>query len=318
MHVVEFGKDPRVYVDTFADPQTPPQVSVHAADGRFLAWIEQNKLDAQHPYWPYRDAHIVPEFGTLHGRRWPDAVLPAVQAGELRSGASAIRSSTRTTAARTARSSCAAGPTIFPSTWRSTATSCSRSTTAAWRGAGAQFSDGIYKQLGKLEVEDQVAGIRWLKTQPFVDPQRIGVFGWSYGGYMTAMLLAKASDEIAAGVAVAPVVDWSLYDTFYTERYLDTPQHNAEGYELSGVLHWLDGLKSPLLLVHGMADDNVQFTNSTQLMAGAAGARHPVRPDDLSRRQARPVDAGDAQARVSRDRGFLRCEGEGKRLRSEE
>ena len=130
-----------------------------------------------------------------------------------------------------------------------------------------QFSDGIYKQFGKIEVEDQVAGIHWLKEQPWVDPARIGVFGWSYGGYMTAMLLAKASSEIAGGVAVAPVVDWALYDTFYTERYLDTPQHNAQGYELSGVLHWLDGLKSPLLLMHGMADDNVQFTNSTKLMA---------------------------------------------------
>ena len=74
------------------------------------------------------------------------------------------------------------------------------------------------------------------------------MFGWSYGGYMTSMLLAKASNEIAAGVAVAPVTDWSLYDTFYTERYLATPQDNANGYELSSVLHWLDGLKSPLLL----------------------------------------------------------------------
>ena len=77
----------------------------------------------------------------------------------------------------------------------------------------------------------------------------------------------REGTQRAAGVAVAPVVDWTLYDTFYTERYLDTPQHNAEGYELSGVLHWLDGMKSPLLLVHGMADDNVLFANSTKLMA---------------------------------------------------
>ena len=132
---------------------------------------------------------------------------------------------------------------------------------------GRRFSDGIYRQFGKVEVEDQVAGIHWLKQQPWVDGARIGVFGWSYGGYLTAMLLAKASDDIAAGVAVAPVIDWKLYDTFYTERYLDMPQHNAEGYERSGVLHWLDGLKSPLLLMHGMADDNVLFTNSTQLMS---------------------------------------------------
>jgi len=267
VHAIEFGRNPRVYVDTFADPQTPPQVSVHASDGRFLAWIEQNKLDARHPYWPYHDAHIVPEFGSLPAadgqllyyrmfkpanfdpaRRYP--VFDTYYGGPH--GQVAVRGWPDYFSEFMAQH----GYVVFSLDNRGMAR------------RGRQFTDGIYKQLGKLEVEDQVAGIRWLKTQAFVDPQRIGVFGWSYGGYMTAMLLAKASDEIAAGVAVAPVVDWSLYDTFYTERYLDTPQHNADGYELSGVLHWLDGMKSPLLLVHGMADDNVQFTNSTRLMAG--------------------------------------------------
>ncbi len=267
VHIVEFGQDPRVYVDTYADPRTPPQVSVHAANGRFLAWIEQNKLDAQHPYWPYRDAHIVPEFGSLPAadgqllyyrmfkpanfdpsRRYP--VFDTYYGGPH--GQVAVRGWPDYFSEFMAQH----GYVVFSLDNRGMAR------------RGRQFTDGIYRQLGKLEVEDQVAGIRWLRTQTFVDPRRIGVFGWSYGGYMTAMLLAKASDQIAAGVAVAPVVDWSLYDTFYTERYLDTPQRNADGYELSGVLHWLDGMKSPLLLVHGMADDNVLFTNSTRLMAG--------------------------------------------------
>lgn len=265
-HAVEFSKDARVYVDSFADPSTPPQVSVHAADGRFLAWIEQNKLDAQHPYWSYRDAHIVPEFGTLPAadgqllyyrlykpahfdpaRRYP--VFDTYYGGPH--GQVAVRGWADYFAEYMAQH----GYVVFTLDNRGMAR------------RGRQFSDGIYKQLGKIEVEDQVAGIHWLKSQAWIDPARIGVFGWSYGGYMTAMLLAKASNEIAAGVAVAPVTDWGLYDTFYTERYLDTPQHNAQGYELSGVLHWLDGLKSPLLLMHGMADDNVQFTNSTKLMA---------------------------------------------------
>jgi dipeptidyl-peptidase-4 len=132
---------------------------------------------------------------------------------------------------------------------------------------GRAFSDAIFRQLGKVEVADQLAGVAWLKQQPYVDGDRIGVFGWSYGGYMTLMLLSKASNQIAAGVAVAPVTDWGLYDSTYTERYLGMPQENAQAYDLSGVLHWLDGLKSPLLLVHGMADDNVLFANSTKLMA---------------------------------------------------
>ena len=132
---------------------------------------------------------------------------------------------------------------------------------------GRQFSDAIFRQLGKAEVADQLAGLTWLKQQPWVDANRVGVFGWSYGGYMTLMLLAKASAQIAAGVAVAPVTDWSLYDSHYTERYLGMPQENPKGYELSSTLPWLGGMQSNLLLVHGMADDNVLFANSTKLMA---------------------------------------------------
>ena len=132
---------------------------------------------------------------------------------------------------------------------------------------GRQFSDPIHQQLGAIEVDDQVTGIHWLKAQSWIDGARIGVYGWSYGGYMTTMLLAKASSEIAAGVAVAPVTDWALYDTMYTERYLGRPQDNKAGYVRSATFAWLDGLSSPLLLMHGMADDNVLFTNSTKLMA---------------------------------------------------
>jgi len=116
-------------------------------------------------------------------------------------------------------------------------------------------------------VRDQLAGIRWLQAQPWIDAKRIGVFGWSYGGYMTLMMLAKGSDVIAAGAAVAPVTDWRLYDTCYTERYLGTPRNNEQGYAQSSVFSALGGLKSPLFLAHGMADDNVLFVNSTRLMS---------------------------------------------------
>jgi len=118
-----------------------------------------------------------------------------------------------------------------------------------------------------VEVRDQLAGVHWLQSLPWIDAKRIGVFGWSYGGYMTLMLLAKGSDVIAAGAAVAPVTDWRLYDTGYTERYLGLPKSNARGYADSSVFSALDGLKSPLLLAHGMADDNVLFVNSTRLMS---------------------------------------------------
>ena len=109
-------------------------------------------------------------------------------------------------------------------------------------------------------------GVEFLRGLPFVDAKRIGIFGWSYGGYMTLMCLMQAPDTFAAGVAGAPVTDWTLYDTHYTERYLSTPQANAEGYAASNVLEYAQGLQRPLLLVHGMADDNVLFANSTALM----------------------------------------------------
>jgi dipeptidyl-peptidase-4 len=131
---------------------------------------------------------------------------------------------------------------------------------------GRRFADAIHHRLGEVEVRDQLTAIRWLKEQPFVDRSRIAVNGWSYGGYMAVMMLAKGSDEIAAAIAGAPVTDWREYDTHYTEHYLGTPQTNAVGYDSSAVFSALAGLTSPLLLIHGMADDNVLFVNSTELM----------------------------------------------------
>jgi dipeptidyl-peptidase 4 len=132
---------------------------------------------------------------------------------------------------------------------------------------GKRFEEAVYGKMGQVDVADQAAAVRWLKQQPWVDGGRIGVFGWSYGGYMTLMLLAQHPDEFACGVAVAPVSDWSLYDTHYTERYMDLPARNPEGYRAGDVLTHLDGLKSPLLLIHGMADDNVLFVQSTRVMS---------------------------------------------------
>jgi dipeptidyl-peptidase-4 len=130
---------------------------------------------------------------------------------------------------------------------------------------GDQFEFAIKGQLGKVEMADQLSGIEFLSQQSFVDPQRIGIMGWSYGGYMTLMGLTT-TNAFRAGVAGAPVTDWSLYDTHYTERFLGDPKVNAAGYERSAVLGNAKNLRGDLLLVHGMADDNVLFTHSTKLM----------------------------------------------------
>jgi dipeptidyl-peptidase-4 len=129
-----------------------------------------------------------------------------------------------------------------------------------------------------VEVRDQFAALDHFAAAPWFDEARVAVFGHSYGGFMALRCLAEAPHRFRAAVSVAPVTDWTLYDTHYTERYLETPQSNPEGYEASGVLGRLPGLaQAPgaLLLVHGMADDNVLFTHSTRLMAALQQAQVP-------------------------------------------
>ena len=150
--------------------------------------------------------------------------------------------------------------------------------------------------MSQIEVRDQRRGVEYLQTLDFVDPERIGIYGWSYGGYMTLMLLAKHSEVYACGVAGAPVTDWALYDTHYTERYMDLPKDNIEGYREGSVLTHAKGITSKLLLIHGMADDNVLFSHSTALMSVLQkqgtpfelmtypGAKHGLRGADLKHR----------------------------------
>jgi dipeptidyl-peptidase-4 len=134
--------------------------------------------------------------------------------------------------------------------------------------------------MGGVEVVDQLQGVEWLKRQPFVDPARVGVSGWSYGGYMTLMLMMQSPGTFAAGVAGAPVTDWRLYDTHYTERYLGMPDENTDGYRRSNVLTYTGALRDRLLVMHGMADDNVLFTHTTLLIKElvAAGRTFEVMP----------------------------------------
>jgi dipeptidyl-peptidase-4 len=130
--------------------------------------------------------------------------------------------------------------------------------------------------MGSAEVDDQLAGIDWLKHRDFVDPSKIAVMGWSYGGYMTLKLLEKAPPHtFAAGAAVAPVTRWELYDTVYTERYLGNPKTDPRPYQTSDALDEASRITDPLLVVHGMSDDNVVFTNTTALIAKLQHEKHP-------------------------------------------
>jgi dipeptidyl-peptidase-4 len=131
---------------------------------------------------------------------------------------------------------------------------------AAWRGR--DFRKVTQLKLGVVESQDQVDAARWLARQGWVDRDRIGIWGWSYGGYMTVMSTARGGDLFRMGISVAPVTDWRFYDTIYTERFMWLPQLNEEGYRQTSVLTHLDGLRAHLLLVHGTGDDNVHAQNT--------------------------------------------------------
>lgn len=265
-HEDRFAQNGKLFVDTFSDPNTPPQVSIRKPDGSLVEWLEHNEVKGEHPYAKYLPDHLPTEFGTIKANDgqalYYSMIKPANFDPHKRYpvflfvyGGPHSQQVTRGWGNLFKQYMAQQGFVVF---------------TLDNRGSSRRervFTDAIYGKLGKHEVEDQVAGIDWLSKQGFVDPKRVGVFGWSYGGFMSLRLLAAASDKIAMGVSVAPVTDWALYDTHYTEQFVGgTPKSAPDAYKESGVFAHLDGMKSPLLLVHGMADDNVLFTNSTRLI----------------------------------------------------
>jgi len=132
-------------------------------------------------------------------------------------------------------------------------------------GRGSVWRKQIYEKLGSLETADQITAAKHLQSMSFV--QYVGIWGWSYGGYMTCMIMSDPTTSLKFGMAVAPVTDWKFYDSIYTERYMRTPQENAQGYSQSSVLTRAANIKdNTLLLVHGTADDNVHFENTAELV----------------------------------------------------
>jgi dipeptidyl-peptidase-4 len=131
---------------------------------------------------------------------------------------------------------------------------------------GADFKKCTQKELGKFEVEDQIDAAKVIGNYPFVDKTRIGIFGWSFGGFMASNCIMKGNDVFKMAIAVAPVTNWRFYDSIYTERYMQTPQENASGYDENSPINHVDKLKGKFLLIHGSGDDNVHVQNSMQMM----------------------------------------------------
>ncbi len=264
-HSVSFASDASIYVDQFSTANRPPQVSLHQANGKQITWLEENKLDENHPLTPYLENWNEPEFGTLqtddnatlHYRLYKpantDKKHPAIV--YLYGGPHAQMVTNRWGGNRSLLLQywVNQGYVVFTVDNRG----------SNYRGKG--FEDPIYKKMGSIEVGDQVAGAKFLQSLPYVDGERIGVHGHSYGGYMTLMTMFKAPEYFKAGVSGAPVTDWRLYDTHYTERYMGNPKTDDQAYTDASVFPYAKDLKGDLLIYHGMADDNVLFTHSTRL-----------------------------------------------------
>lgn len=164
-------------------------------------------------------------------------------------------------------------------------------------GRGHAFETPLYRHFGKIELADQLAGVKYLRSHPYVDPARIGIYGSSFGGYMTLEALFNAAGVFKAGAAIAPVTDWHLYDTIYTERYMGRPQDNPAGYRDSSPLNQVGKLESKLFLAHGTGDDNVHFANTADLLD--ALIQHGQYPADLVVLPGRGHGMSDVPARLT-------------------
>ncbi len=273
-NTAKMNRDSSRMIVSRSNPVQPDQSYLADADGKRLSWIEENSVTGNHPYAPFMPAHVKPEFGTLKavdGTVLHYKILkPNLAKGQkapvfvqVYGGPGAGRQVMNNWGGALQQYLVQQGWVVFSIDGRGTP------------DRGKAFEDAIYRSMSGVEVDDQLVGVNWLKQQDFVDPNKIAVYGWSYGGYMTLRLVQRAPGVFAAGVSGAPVTKWELYDTHYTERYMGTPQADEAAYKKSSALETATAMSDPLLLVHGMADDNVIFENTTALMARLQGAAKP-------------------------------------------
>ncbi|MFL0356349.1 DPP IV N-terminal domain-containing protein [Erythrobacter sp. GH1-10] len=258
------GKGTVLYISRSSVNQ-PTQSYLARTNGERITWVEENALDADHPYAPYLASHVEPEFGTveaedgteLHWMMYKPEMEPGKQYPVLYYHYSGP------------------GPQTVDKGWDGALAQAVVDKGYIWfvldgRGSanrGVDFEQPIYRAMGGVEVRDQKVGAEYLKTLDFVDGDKIALYGWSYGGYMTLKQLQADPGLYAAGISGAPVTKWELYDTHYTERYMGDPREVPEAYKAASAIPDATKISDPLLLIHGMADDNVVFENSSELIS---------------------------------------------------
>ena len=264
-HAIQFNANFSMYVDAYSTAGVPPARTLHLSDGQIIRTISDNheliakiqRLGLEVPEFieiPVGDGVMLngyvvrpPDFDIT--RTYP--VLMYVYGGP---GSQTVRDSWGGTRYLWHQMLAQEGYMVASVDNRGTGS------------RGRDFRKITYQNLGRYEAADQIAAARFLGSQTFIDESRIGIWGWSYGGYMSLMSMFLGEDVFKAALSVAPVTDWRLYDTIYTERYMRTPRENPGGYDYGAPLNHADKLQGNLLVVHGTADDNVHVQNAMQLI----------------------------------------------------
>jgi len=248
------------YLDTFSNLTMPPRTTIHKADGSEVGTYRyaDTRLQEQFKLVPAEFvkfqsaglqfyAKLMKPDGFDPAKKYPAVVL-------VYGGPGAQQVVDRWSNAELAQVYAQAGYVVWSLDNRGSV------------GRGHGFETPIYHRLGEIELEDQKTGVDRLVAMGFVDPKRIGIYGWSYGGFMTLNALLNAPDLFRCGIAGAPVTSWQNYDTIYTERYMGLPSENQEGYKDTALLPQAEHLASKLMLVHNFEDDNVLFQNTVQMI----------------------------------------------------
>ena len=269
-------KQARALLVTRSSETQPPQSYLADTSGKRLTWISENAVAGDHPYAPFAAAQRREEFGTLKAAdgqvlHWR-MVKPPMHPGKSypvffqHYGGPHVQTVSKGWNNPLEQAIVAQGYILFEIDNRGSA------------NRGVAFEKTIYHAMGGVEVADQKVGGEYLKSLPFVDPDKIAIYGWSYGGYMTLKQLEADPGFYAAGISGAPVTKWELYDTAYTERYMGDPREVPKAYDKASALEDAGKIADPLLLIHGMSDDNVVFSNSTAL---AAKLQHSAVPFEM-------------------------------------
>ncbi|MGA8144786.1 MAG: DPP IV N-terminal domain-containing protein [Candidatus Acidiferrales bacterium] len=292
-HQPTFAPDSSGYVDAFSTAMTPPRQDLFRIDGKRVAVIDENKIPelAEYHFSPVEFLNVSADDGTKlyammmkppnfdPSHKYP--VLVYVYGGPQ---AQSVRDLWGDVEGLWLDLMSQKGFIIFALDNRGS------------YNRGHAFETPVYHHLGKVELEDQISGVKYLKSLPYVDGSRVGIWGWSYGGFMTLDALFNAPDVFKTGAAVAPVSDWRLYDTIYTERYMGRPQDNSEGYRQASPGYDSAKLKGQLLLAHGTGDDNVHFENTAEVLNQMIdNGRYPAA---LMIFPGRGHPIGDARARI--------------------